>query len=233
MKATISIHIASYHKLSWFIINILQSSANLKLAHFSIHTHKCMHIRMHAHKHIYMLQLAAHPHDALHSSSYIYMYFMLRLTPAMRLDNCIQHWPYMFINTVRYQCSYSKKVITIFVFLSSDPLSVPSLTVSSGTNSAVKYDVHGNDDITNPLITGYEVIRFGVPMIGEYVNAGRGRRVTISPAVPGAQYRITAWALNDNGSRSATPAVGYVTTGEASECGKHKNVLKYQLKPNG
>ena len=53
-------------------------------------------------------------------------------------------------------------------------------------------------------------------MIGEYVNTGRGRRVTISPAVPGAQYRITAWALG-NGSRSETPAVESVTTAKASE----------------
>ena len=61
-------------------------------------------------------------------------------------------------------------------------------------------------------------------MIGQYVNTGRGRRVTITPVVPGAQYRyrITAWALGD-GSRSATPAVVDVitiqvvdaTTGEA------------------
>ena len=53
-------------------------------------------------------------------------------------------------------------------------------------------------------------------MIGEYVNTGRGRRVTISPVVPGAQYRITAWALG-NGSKSAAPAVESVITGEASE----------------
>ena len=53
-------------------------------------------------------------------------------------------------------------------------------------------------------------------MIGEYVNTGR-RRVTISPAVPGAQYKITAWALNSYTRRSATPAVVYATTGEASE----------------
>ena len=65
------------------------------------------------------------------------------------------------------------------------------------------------------LIAGYEMIRLGVPMIGEYVNTGRGRRVTISPAVPGAQYRITAWAFGDD-SRSATPAVEYATTREAS-----------------
>ena len=96
--------------------------------------------------------------------------------------------------------------------------------VSRVTTSAVEYQVQRNDDVTNALITGYEVIRFGVPMIGEYVNAGRRRRVTISPAVPNAQYRITAWALNGNfnGGRSATPAVGYATTGEPSECGRHK-----------
>ena len=72
-------------------------------------------------------------------------------------------------------------------------------------------------DATIFVITGYEVFRFGVPMIGEYVNTHKGRRVPISPAVPGAQYRITAWALG-NGSRSVTPAVKSVTTGEASEC---------------
>ena len=53
-------------------------------------------------------------------------------------------------------------------------------------------------------------------MIGQYMNTGSGRTVTISPAVPGAQYRITAWALGDGG-RSATPPVVDVTTGEASE----------------
>ena len=88
------------------------------------------------------------------------------------------------------------------------------------TNSAVEYQVQRNDDTTDAIITGYEVTRFGVPMIGKYVNTGRGRRVTISPAVPGAQYRITAWALTGGGRRSATPAVVYATAGEASECGK-------------
>ena len=104
---------------------------------------------------------------------------------------------------------------------SSEYLSVPRLTVGRVTNAAVEFQVLRNDDITNPLIAGYEVFRFGVPMIGEYVNAGRGRRVTISPVVPGAQYKITAWALTGTGKRSATPAVEYVTTGEASECGLH------------
>ena len=72
---------------------------------------------------------------------------------------------------------------------------------------------------TNVVITGYEVTRFGVPMIGQYVNAGRGSRVTISPVVPGAQYRVTAWALSDS-RRSAMPAK-YPTTGVASECDTH------------
>ena len=54
-------------------------------------------------------------------------------------------------------------------------------------------------------------------MIGEYVNTGRGMNVTISPAVPGAQYRITAWALGNNGSRNISPAVKNVTAGEACE----------------
>ena len=99
---------------------------------------------------------------------------------------------------------------------SSDPLRVPSFTVNTVTKSTVEYQVQRNDAIiTNAVITGYEVTRFGVQMIGQYVNTGRGRRVTISPAVPGAQYRITAWALGD-GRRSATPAVVDATTGEAS-----------------
>ena len=66
-------------------------------------------------------------------------------------------------------------------------------------------------------ITGYEVTRFGVPMIGQYVNA---RILTISPAVPGAQYRITAWTIGSDfhsHSRSATPATRRVTTREKSE----------------
>ena len=87
-------------------------------------------------------------------------------------------------------------------------------------NSAVEYQVQRNDYTTDALITGYEVTRFGIPMIGKYVNTHTGRRVTICPAVPGAQYRITAWALygNFNGPRSATPAVVDATTGGASEC---------------
>ena len=96
-------------------------------------------------------------------------------------------------------------------------LQVPDLSLNEVINTTVEYKTRRNDNITIPLIAGYEVTRFGVPMIGQFVNTGRGRRVTISPAVPGAQYRITAWALG-NGRRSATPAVVDATTGEASKC---------------
>ena len=75
-----------------------------------------------------------------------------------------------------------------------------------------------NGTATTRVIAGYEVLRFGVSMIGEYVNARRGRMVAISPAVPGVQYRITAWALDSGTRRSATPAVKSVTTGGTSEC---------------
>ena len=98
---------------------------------------------------------------------------------------------------------------------SSDHFSTPVLMVSKGTNS---YQVQRtSDDTNNPIVVGYEVTRFGVQMIGEYVNAGRKRSVPISLAVPGAQYRITAWA-HGGGNRSETPAVEHVTTGEAREC---------------
>ena len=101
--------------------------------------------------------------------------------------------------------------------------------VSGVTNSSVKYQVQAKDEITHSVITGYEVIRFGIAMIGQYVNAGRGRRVTISPAVPDAQYRITAWARGD-GRRSATPAVEYATPGKASECG-NMHILYIHMQP--
>ena len=83
----------------------------------------------------------------------------------------------------------------------------------------MEYQVQINDDTTDAVITRYEVTRFGVPMIGQYVNTGRGRSPTPIPAVPGAQYRIVAWALDTRGfRRSSTPAVESATTGEAGEC---------------
>ena len=88
-------------------------------------------------------------------------------------------------------------------------------TVKTDHENTVQFKVLKNDNEANVVITGYEVIRFGVPIIGEYVNTGT---VSISPAVTGAQYRITAWALiaKFNGRRSATPAVEYFTPGKAS-----------------
>ena len=87
----------------------------------------------------------------------------------------------------------------------------PTISDVKTNSSAVTYTVNRNNAQDGPLITGYEVMHFETPMIGEYVNRGT---VTISPAVPGAQYRITAWALGKIG-RSAKPAVENATTGEA------------------
>ena len=84
------------------------------------------------------------------------------------------------------------------------------------TSSQVEYETTAHGSATR-VIAGYEVTRFGVPMIGQYVNTGRGRRVTIRPAVPGAQYRITAWALGV-GRRSATLAVVDATTIQVGQC---------------
>ena len=116
--------------------------------------------------------------------------------------------------------SYCTKISSLQLsIIQSDPLSVPRLTISTATSTGVEYRVESSDTEITRVITGYEVFRsFGVPMIGEYVNTNRGRRVTISPAVPGAQYRITAWALDSGTRRSATPAVKSVTTGGTSEC---------------
>ena len=55
-------------------------------------------------------------------------------------------------------------------------------------------------------------------MIGEYKNKGKESSATgtISPVVPGALYRISAWALGTTG-RSERAAVVNVTTPESSE----------------
>ena len=49
------------------------------------------------------------------------------------------------------------------------------------------------------------------------MNTGTGRTFTIPVVVPGTQYRITLWALDNGTRRSATPAVEYVTLREESE----------------
>ena len=96
------------------------------------------------------------------------------------------------------------------------PVSAPGVTVSRVTSSQVEYETTAHGSATR-VIAGYEVTQFGVPMLGQYVNTGRGSKVTISPVIPGAQYRITAWAFGD-GRRSATPAVVDATTMEAGQC---------------
>ena len=98
----------------------------------------------------------------------------------------------------------------------SGPLNVPRLTVNT-SRGTVEYRVEGRDAATTRVLTGYDMFRFGVQMMGRYAYLDTGRTFTTGPAVPGAQYRITAWALT-NGRRSAKPAVEGATMGELSEC---------------
>ena len=117
------------------------------------------------------------------------------------------------------------RCIVILLVYFIDPLNPPTLTAKSTSKVKVICSIYRMNSETGPLIVGYEVFRFGVPMIGEYVNVGslrNNRTVTISLAVPGAQYRITAWALSDYGRRSAAPAVKNV---ETTEVGKLTNAL--------
>lgn len=94
-------------------------------------------------------------------------------------------------------------------------LSVPKLTVSTAS-ATVEFQAERSDSATDRVITGYEVILFGVPMIGVYLDANK-RLITLRPAVPDAQYKITAWALNNNGRRSEFPAVEYATIPQIRE----------------
>ena len=71
----------------------------------------------------------------------------------------------------------------------------------------------------NRVISGYQRLGLGVPVVGEYVNNQIGSSRTFSSLVPGAKYRITAWGLGggDDRRRSQSPAVREVTTMEKSE----------------
>ena len=117
----------------------------------------------------------------------------------------------------------------IYIANHPDPLSVPRLTINTATSTDVEYQVERSDTATIRVITGYEVFRFGVPMIGKYVNRRTQRTATISTVVPGAWYKIIAWAFshtntNPNNKRSATPAVESASTREAGEVQTLQNV---------
>ena len=74
--------------------------------------------------------------------------------------------------------------------------------------------------VIDRVIIGYHRLDLGVPVVGEYVNNGRGSSRTFSSLVPGAKYRITAWGLSGgmdtDRKRSHSPAVMEVTTLEQS-----------------
>ena len=113
----------------------------------------------------------------------------------------------------------------------SDSTNVPRAEIKESSTVILTYTKVGVNDQTNALITGYEVIRFEVPLIGEYMNKHviGSIQVTIKPAVPGVQYRTTAWALHavNNGDRVALPAVISSTTRDARKSDVYISLLYY------
>ena len=150
------------------------------------------------------LLLTASAQNALHT---IHLYFPIYKTIYTLLLNV--------------QCN-----VILFISYHSDllnPLTVnkPSSTMNS---AGMMYKVGGADRESYRTITGYEVIRYGVPMIGNYKNAGTGtsmKTVRISPVVPGAQYTITALQISGGSDmpkrRSAQTAVQAIATTIAGE----------------
>ena len=83
---------------------------------------------------------------------------------------------YKYVSAYELQCNPA-----CLLYRSPNP---PTLTTKSTSNVEVMYSIYRMNSETGPLIVGYEVFCFGVPMIGEYVNVGRNiRTVTISGAV--------------------------------------------------
>ena len=106
----------------------------------------------------------------------------------MREYSILNFISYLRTHRQNIQCCIVLYTITPFP---PHPVTAPGVTVLHVTSSQVQYETTAHGSATR-VIAGYEVTRFGVPMIGQYVNTGRGSRVIISPAVPGAQYWITA-----------------------------------------
>ena len=135
-------------------------------------------------------------------------------TESTQSTEAIYVYIYIYIYIYIYVC-VCVRMYALQPMIPPHPVPPPGVNVTRVTSSRVEFVTTAHGSGTR-VIAGYEVTRFGVPMIGQYVNTGRGRRVTISPAVPGAQYRIIAWALGDD--RSATPAVVDATTIQAGQC---------------
>ena len=146
----------------------------------------------------------------LHTGTLVHTHVHTRLCTIV-CDACRQNTHKADTEAI-YKCIHMHHILQF----PPHPVSAPLVTVKCVTSSQVGYKTTAHGSATR-VIAGFEVTRFGVPMIGQYVNTGRGSSVTISPAVPGAQYRITAWALGD-GRRSAAPTVVDATTLEAGQC---------------
>ena len=116
----------------------------------------------------------------------------------------------------RYKCTYVK-TMSFCVILGILP--DVSITGTTSTDNSITVNIGTIPSGINKVIIGYHRLDLGVPVVGEYVNNGRGSSRTFSSLVPGAKYRITAWGLGGGGDRrrSQSPAVREVTTMEKSE----------------
>lgn len=153
------------------------------------------------------LLLTASAQNALHT---IHLYFPIYKTIYT-----------LFLNV---QCNVILLISYHSGLLKTLTVNKPSSTMNG---AGMMYKVGGTDSATFRIITGHEVIRYGVPMIGSYKNAGTGtsmKTVKISPVVPGAQYTITALQISGGSDvskrRSAQTAVEAIATiaGEWKTC---------------
>ena len=69
------------------------------------------------------------------------------------------------------------------------PVPAPGVTVPRVTSSLVECETTAHGSATR-VIAGYEVTRFGVPMIGQYVNTGRGGELQSA-----LQYQVLSTGL--------------------------------------
>ena len=94
-----------------------------------------------------------------------------------------------------------------------------SITGTTSTDTRITVNIGTIPSGIVRVIIGYHRLDLGVPVVGEHGNNYRRSSRTFSSLVPGAKYRITAWALSggDDRRRSQSPAVREVTTKEQSE----------------
>ena len=77
------------------------------------------------------------------------------------------------LGQIQYRAVNVQAIHNLFsLHTSIDPVPPPGVTDTDVTSSQVVYETTAHGSATK-VIAGYEVFRFGVPMIGQYVNTDR------------------------------------------------------------